>query len=155
MGALESVRSYAPQPLDGSQRDGQILQLLRWRPTENIGHNALAGAAYAIVYLLALIEIVTGFALVSQVLGSRFWTILTGWPLRLMDIQYVREIHFFTMFLFWMFFLHHLYSAMLVSKEEKTGVMESIFSGYKFFPEEVVEAQREPGVSRSDVSIKT
>lgn len=125
----------------------------RWRPTENIGHNALAGAAYSIVYLFALIEIVTGFALYSHVLGTRFWTILTGWPLRLMDIQYVRQIHFFLMFLFWMFFLHHLYSAMLVSKEEKTGVMESIFSGYKFFPEEVVEAQGESAASpREDAS---
>jgi Ni/Fe-hydrogenase 1 B-type cytochrome subunit len=112
---------------------------LRWRPTANIGHNALAGAAYAAVYVLALMEILTGLALFSHVLGSSFWQALTGWPMRLIDIQYVREIHFLTMFAFWMFFLHHLYSAMLVSKEEKTGVMESIFSGYKFVPAEDLE----------------
>jgi Ni/Fe-hydrogenase 1 B-type cytochrome subunit len=124
---------------------------LRWRPTPNIGHNALAGAAYVVVYLLALIEILTGLALFSHVLGSRFWAAVTGWPLRLMDIQYVREIHFLLMFAFWMFFLHHLYSAMLVSKEEKTGVMESIFSGYKFVPEEeLVEMQGTPASSTSE-----
>jgi Ni/Fe-hydrogenase 1 B-type cytochrome subunit len=123
---------------------------LRWRPTANIGHNALAGAAYSLVYLLALIEIVTGLALFSHVLGSRFWSIVTGWPLRLIDIQHIREIHFLVMFTFWMFFMHHLYSAMLVGKEEKTGVMESIFSGYKFIPEEqVIEAQATPTVSTS------
>jgi Ni/Fe-hydrogenase 1 B-type cytochrome subunit len=123
---------------------------LRWRPTANIGHNALAGAAYSVVYLLALIEIVTGLALFSHVLGSRFWTIVTGWPLRLVDIQYVREIHFLVMFTFWMFFLHHLYSAMLVSKEEKTGVMESIFSGYKFIPGEQLLEQGTTASSTSE-----
>jgi Ni/Fe-hydrogenase 1 B-type cytochrome subunit len=39
------------------------------------------------------------------------------------------------MFGFWMFFIHHLYTAILVSIEEENGVMESIFSGYKFVPE--------------------
>lgn len=127
---------------------------LRWRPTPNIGHNALAGAAYTVVYVLALIEILTGLALFSHVLGSRFWAAVTGWPVRLLDIQYVREIHFLIMFTFWMFFLHHLYSAMLVSKEEKTGVMESIFSGYKFIPgekpvEQVTPASSTPGLTSS------
>ena len=48
-----------------------------------------------------------------------------------------------------MFFIHHLYTAILVSVEEENGVMESIFSGYKFVPEQELrnaiaeEAKRE------------
>ena len=54
----------------------------------------------------------------------------------MVDIQWLREIHFLVMFGFWMFFIHHLYTAILVSIEEENGVMESIFSGYKFVPEQ-------------------
>jgi len=117
-------------------RTAQFYSFLRWRPIPTIGHNALAGAAYTVVYALAVIEILTGLALYSHILGSRFWAALTGWPLRLIDIQYVREIHFILMFAFWMFFLHHIYSSLLISSEEKAGVMESIFSGYKFVSED-------------------
>ncbi|MFZ3332193.1 MAG: hypothetical protein WA197_16280, partial [Candidatus Acidiferrales bacterium] len=54
--------------------------------------------------------------------------------------------HFLVMFGFWMFFIHHLYTAILVSVEEENGVMESIFSGYKFIPEhELREAIEEEG----------
>jgi Ni/Fe-hydrogenase 1 B-type cytochrome subunit len=127
----------------------------RWRPTATIGHNALAGAAYSVVYALALIEIVTGLALFSHVLGSRFWAALTGWPLRLIDIQYVREIHFFLMFTFWMFFLHHLYSSILISWEERAGVMESIFSGYKFVSEDDLRKENVELALEKQVSGKT
>lgn len=116
----------------------------RWRPAAAVGHNALAGATYTIVYALALVEIVTGLALFSHVLGSRFWTIVTGWPLRLMDVQHVREIHFLTMFAFWIFFIHHIYSSVLVDLEEKTGLVDSIFSGYKFVPEQQVREAEAP-----------
>jgi len=109
----------------------------RWRSPALAGHNALAGATYAVVYALALLEIVTGLALFSHVLGSRFWTIVTGWPLLLMDVQHIREIHFLGMFGFWIFFVHHIYSAVLISSEERTGTMESIFSGCKFLPPEL------------------
>ena len=49
-----------------------------------------------------------------------------GWIPHVVDIQWLREIHFFLMFCFWMFFIHHLYTAILVSIEEENGVMESI-----------------------------
>jgi Ni/Fe-hydrogenase 1 B-type cytochrome subunit len=39
------------------------------------------------------------------------------------------------MFGFWMFFIHHIYTAILVSIEEQSGLMDSIFSGFKYVPE--------------------
>lgn len=108
---------------------------MAWSPTPHIGHNAMAGAAYAAVYGMALVEILTGLALYSQGLGSNTLTFFVGWIPHVIDIQWLREIHFLVMFGFWMFFIHHLYTAILVSVEEENGVMESIFSGYKFVPE--------------------
>jgi Ni/Fe-hydrogenase 1 B-type cytochrome subunit len=46
----------------------------------------------------------------------------------------VRNLHYVTMFLIWAFTVHHVYSALLVSVEEKNGLMGSIFSGHKFIP---------------------
>jgi len=114
---------------------GKYYTFMAWSPVRYIGHNPLAGFAYAIVYVMAIVEILTGFALYANVLGSRFLTALVGWIPRLVDIQYLREIHFVVMFGFWMFFIHHLYTAILVSVEEQDGLMDSIFSGYKFVPE--------------------
>ena len=36
----------------------------------------------------------------------------------------------------WAFFVHHVYSAILMSQVEATGTVESIFSGHKFVPRE-------------------
>lgn len=125
---------------------GKYYGFMTWSPTPHIGHNAMAGAAYAAVYIMAFVEILTGLALYSRVLGSRTLTFFFGWIPRVMDIQWLREIHFLVMFGFWMFFIHHLYTAILVSIEEENGVMESIFSGYKFIPEhELQEAVAEEG----------
>ena len=119
---------------------------MTWSPTPHIGHNAMAGAAYAAVYGMAFVEILTGLALYSRVLGSRTLSFFVGWIPHVMDIQWLRGIHFLVMFGFWMFFIHHLYTAILVSIEEENGVMESIFSGYKFVPEhELREAIAEEG----------
>ena len=65
-----------------------------WSPTPHIGHNALAGAAYAAVFGMAFVEILTGFALTrgfseAECLSSS----LAGFPVSV-DIQWLREIHF-------------------------------------------------------------
>jgi len=124
---------------------------MTWSPTPHVGHNAAAGAAYAAVFGMAFVEILTGLALYSRVLGSRTLSFFVGWIPRVIDIQWLREIHFLVMFGFWMFFIHHLYTAILVSIEEENGVMESIFSGYKFVPEhELREAIAEEGGEASE-----
>ena len=43
------------------------------------------------------------------------------------------------MYLFFVFVIHHVYSAILVSWEERNGLVESIFTGYKFVPEDELE----------------
>ncbi len=125
---------------------GKYYLFMSWSPTPHIGHNALAGASYAVIYGMAFVEILTGLALYSRILGHSWLSFFVGWLPHLIDVQWLRLIHFLTMFGFWMFFIHHLYTAILVSVEEENGVMESIFSGYKFVPEhELQEALAEEG----------
>jgi Ni/Fe-hydrogenase 1 B-type cytochrome subunit len=119
---------------------------MRWSEDPHIGHNAMAGSAYVAVFAMAIIEILTGLALYSQVLGSGTLSFFVGWIPNVLDIQWLREIHFLVMFGLWMFFIHHLYTCILVAVEEENGLMESIFSGYKFVPEhelrEAIEEER-------------
>jgi Ni/Fe-hydrogenase 1 B-type cytochrome subunit len=114
---------------------------MAWSPLSFIGHNPLAGAAYMAIYGMAVVEIITGFALYSQLLRSSVMNSLIGWLPRYIDIQWLREIHFLIMFGFWMFFIYHLYTAILISIEEDNGLMDSIFSGYKFVPKKQLELE--------------
>lgn len=132
---------------------GKYYGFMAWSPVRYIGHNPMAGAAYAVVYAMAIVEILTGLVLYSQILGNKVLLFFVGWILRLIDIQWIREIHFLVMFGFWMFFIHHIYTAILVSVEEENGLMDSIFSGYKFIPKE--ELLRDPAVEELQPDVDT
>ncbi len=111
----------------------------RREPEPEIGHNSLATASYMVIVLLLIIECVTGLVLYSVVSGSHFLRLIVGWIPRIVDIQYIRTIHYFIMFCFMAFVIHHVYSAVLVSMEQKNGLMESIFSGWKFVPRSLLK----------------
>jgi Ni/Fe-hydrogenase 1 B-type cytochrome subunit len=113
---------------------------LRRGPESRVGHNPLAGATYSTIYAFIVIEILTGLALFNHVRHSHVIGFFIGWLPLLISIQYLREIHFFLMFVFWAFFIHHIYSAWLMSIEERSGLIGSIFSGYKNLPADFVAA---------------
>ena len=106
----------------------------RHEPSPEIGHNSLATSTYLVIGMLLVLECITGLVLYSVVRGSHLLTSLVGWIPRMVDIQYIRATHYFVMFLFMAFVVHHVYSAILVSMESHNGLMDSIFSGWKFVP---------------------
>ena len=77
--------------------------------------------------------------LFSVVEGGPVLRFLVGWIPRLIDIQWIRFVHFLVMFIFVGFLIHHVYSAVLVGIAEKNGEMESIFTGWKFVPRHLLE----------------
>jgi Ni/Fe-hydrogenase 1 B-type cytochrome subunit len=103
-------------------------------PEEYPGHSGLAGATYAVIYLIYLGMIATGLALYT-VYAS------VGSPFRVFDflvplfggLQFTRLIHHIGMWLLLMFFVFHIYFVTLSSSTERSGTVDSIFSGYKFF----------------------
>ena len=106
----------------------------RFDPGRRVGHNPLAALTYFIIYLLILVEILTGLALYDQVLHNLVLHEFIGWLPLLIDVQYLRLIHFFLMFVFFAFVIFHVYASVLVSLEEENGLLDSIFSGWKFMP---------------------
>jgi Ni/Fe-hydrogenase 1 B-type cytochrome subunit len=96
-----------------------------------VGHNALAGTAYSVVFLLYLTMVCTGFALYSEHAPGGFLHKTFGVLLQFFSNQGVRLTHHGVMWLLIAFAIHHVYSAWLMDVKEKGGVMSSIFSGYK------------------------
>lgn len=112
---------------------------LRKDLAHHVGHNALAAMTYLLMFTFMLIEIITGLTLYTQVRGKWVLGWLFGWIPRVIDIQHIRLLHFCIMFAFFAFVIHHVYSAVLVSWEERNGLIESIFTGYKFVPKAELE----------------
>jgi len=121
---------------------------LRKDLVHQVGHNALAAITYLVMFTLMFIEIITGLTLYTQVRGKWVLGWLFSWVPGVIDIQYMRLIHFCIMFAFFAFVIHHVYSAVLVSWEERNGLIESIFTGYKFVPE--AELEEDPALSKVD-----
>jgi Ni/Fe-hydrogenase 1 B-type cytochrome subunit len=126
-------------PIDPWWRKGLIKQLkyylfLNPHPDSEVGHNPLAALTYLAIYGLMVVEIATGMALYNHILGNRVLGVFVDWIPHIINIRYVREIHFLIMFAFFAFVIHHVYSAVLIGIEERSGLVGGIFSGYKFFP---------------------
>jgi Ni/Fe-hydrogenase 1 B-type cytochrome subunit len=96
-----------------------------------VGHNALAGTAYSVVFLLYLVMMGTGFALYGEHAPLSLIHMMTSWMFVLFSNQGVRLTHHMTMWFLIAFAIHHVYSAWLMDVKERGGVMSSIFGGYK------------------------
>jgi Ni/Fe-hydrogenase b-type cytochrome subunit len=132
-------RWYAYIPIHREQWQGigdmaKFYLFMRFDPGRRTGHNPLAALSYFVIYSLILVEILTGLALYDRVLGNPVLDKFIGWLPRLIEPAYLRLIHFFLMYVFFAFIIFHIYASVLVSAEEENGLLDSIFSGWKFMP---------------------
>jgi Ni/Fe-hydrogenase 1 B-type cytochrome subunit len=109
-----------------------------------VAHNALAGLAYAAVFFLYAMMLVTGFALYGASANvSSPMHIFHGLAPLVGGLQTARLVHHVVMWLILAFVIHHVYSALLTAKLERNGELEAIFSGNKYLLREQLEAGRE------------
>jgi Ni/Fe-hydrogenase 1 B-type cytochrome subunit len=113
------------------------------KPVSKIGHNALAAMSYVGLYAMVFVEIVTGLVMYNMLRHSAILGFFVGWIPRMINIGNIRLIHFCLMWVFIAFGILHVHLAMLVSREEKKGLMDSIFIGYKVIPEEDLKEDEE------------
>ncbi len=105
-------------------------------PPMAVGHNPLAGLTYVFVYCLYGVLVLTGFALYSVNAPTsymKFWQFLL--PI-LHGAQGARWLHHVTMWVLLMFVTAHVCISLLVSRTERNGTLDSIFSGYKYLPKD-------------------
>jgi Ni/Fe-hydrogenase 1 B-type cytochrome subunit len=117
---------------------------LRKEPPAEVGHNPLAGVTYMAIYVLFGIQIITGFALYGLSDPTSVWSHALGWVFVIVSIPFVRLIHAIIMFLLIAFTIHHVYSAVLIDIEERSGLLSSIVTGYKTLTRKhIAEAEAE------------
>jgi Ni/Fe-hydrogenase 1 B-type cytochrome subunit len=138
------VRWRALVPLRSAQWKEMIevmkfYAFIRPTPVAKVGHNAMAALSYIGIYTLVLVEIVTGLVMFNWLRHSPILTPLVGWIPRLVNIQNIRLIHFFLMFVFIAFGILHVHLCLIVSSAEKRGLIDSIFTGYKVIPVDELE----------------
>jgi Ni/Fe-hydrogenase 1 B-type cytochrome subunit len=122
---------------------------IRPTPVSKVGHNALAAFSYIGVYCLMLIEIITGLVMFNWLRHSAILTPLVGWIPGVVNIQNIRLMHFFLMFVFIAFGIFHVHLCLLVSGAEKRGLLDSIFTGYKIVPVDEVEEDDRKAIEAS------
>jgi Ni/Fe-hydrogenase 1 B-type cytochrome subunit len=140
----EGWRQYVPLKKDHFKEMLEMAKFyafIRPKPVSKIGHNHLAALSYIGLYGMIFVEAATGLVMYQRLLHNAFLAALVGWIPRLVDIQTLREIHFFLMYVFIAFGIFHVHLAMLVSRFEKHGLMDSIFIGYKAIPVEEIEEE--------------
>lgn len=105
-------------------------------PPASVGHNPLAGLTYLGVYAMYALLVLTGFALYSVNAPTsymRMWSFLL--PI-FHGAQGARWLHHVTMWVLLVFVVSHVSISLLVSRVEKNGTLDSIFSGYKYLPKD-------------------
>jgi Ni/Fe-hydrogenase 1 B-type cytochrome subunit len=140
----EGWRQFIPLSKDRFSEMWEVTKFycfLRPTPISKIGHNQMAAFSYVGIYALILVEILTGLVMYQRLLDNAFLRALVGWIPRLISLQNLRLIHFFSMYVFIAFGILHVYLSLLVSRVETRGLMDSIFIGYKVVP--VAEIEKE------------
>jgi len=133
--SFSSWRQIVPHKREQFYWMGQMFKYYTFRrrhPVPYTGHNHLAGFAYTIVSVGLFAQILTGLLLIGWIMPTGPIHALFGWSSVIPGgIMTVRVVHYLVTFLFFAFMIHHVYSAILVDWEERTGVMSSMFSGFK------------------------
>ncbi|HTW35742.1 MAG TPA: Ni/Fe-hydrogenase, b-type cytochrome subunit [Rhizomicrobium sp.] len=110
---------------------------IRREPDGYAGHNALAGASYAFIFAVYLVMIATGLALYTVDTSESSPFQVFGFLVPLFGgLQIARLIHHIGMWIVLVFMVVHIYFVFLSSIIEHIGTFDSIFSGYKFVPDE-------------------
>ena len=102
----------------------------------SVGHNTMAALSYVVLFLIALVQVFTGFGLYASTSG---WWLpkMFGWVVPFMGGDFiVRTVHHSATWLFILFTLIHVYLVFYHDWLEGRGEVSSMFGGYKFVSKE-------------------
>ena len=109
----------------------------------SVGHNSLAAFSYVALFVVALVQIFTGFGLYASNAG---WWLpkLFAWVVPFLGGDFmVRTIHHISTWIFILFTLIHVYLVLYHDWLEGRGEVSSMFGGYKYVYDERIQDDRE------------
>jgi Ni/Fe-hydrogenase 1 B-type cytochrome subunit len=107
----------------------------------SVGHNYLASLSYLVLFLLALVQIFTGFGLYAPTSGWWLHKLFAWVPYVLGDEMTTRFVHHISTWLFIIFTLVHVYLVFYHDWLEGRGESSAMISGYKFVRKERVHGE--------------
>lgn len=117
--------------------------LLTKTPVHDIGHNSLAATTYFGLFLLSVVQAMTGFMMMF-VTTNNVAEPVTTWMLFGMDGFFVvRFIHHALMWAFILFMIIHVYLVFYHDYIERNGIASSMIGGWKFIRTDVYRDFRE------------
>jgi Ni/Fe-hydrogenase 1 B-type cytochrome subunit len=123
---------FSPKRLQAMGNDIKCYLLIGEKSKCHPGHTQLGGLTYLIMMIIFLFMIFSGFAMYSVNKSGAIWTILGGWLLNVMSLQTLRLWHHLLMYVIFSFAMVHVYISTFSDVKEKSGMMGSIFTGYKY-----------------------
>ena len=102
----------------------------------SVGHNYVASMSYVVLFLLALVQIFTGFGLYAPTSGWWLPKLFAWVPWVLGDEMTTRFVHHMSTWLFVIFTLVHVYLVFYHDWLEGRGESSAMISGYKFVRKE-------------------
>ena len=98
--------------------------------TPRVGHNTLAGLFYLATFIIALLQVLSGFyMLYPESVVFQKWGLLVFGPQ-----QQGRFLHYLFMWYFIIFAAIHVYIVVWNDIKSKEGLVSSIFNGTKYIP---------------------
>lgn len=121
--------------------------MMKGKEQVHAGHNPMAGLIYFFMFLLFLIQCITGFGLYAAT--SSFWfPKLFAWvPYFLGGDHNTLLIHHATMWLFILFTFIHVYLVFYHDYIEGRGEISSMGGGWKFLEQEVFDEANAPVIT--------
>ena len=113
--------------------------LLSPKPVYDIGHNSLAAFTYFGVFVLFIIQTVTGLAMFCVSTNNVMEPFFTWVLLKCGGFFVVRQIHHIAMWAFILFTIAHIYLVFYHDYIERNGIASSILGGWKFVREDLAE----------------
>ena len=105
----------------------------------SVGHNYMASFSYVMLFVIALVQIFTGFGLYAPTSGWWLPKLFAWVPDLLGGDAQARFVHHFATWLFIIFTLIHVYLVFYHDWLEGRGESSSMISGYKFVRKERIE----------------
>jgi Ni/Fe-hydrogenase 1 B-type cytochrome subunit len=106
---------------------------------ESVGHNSLASFTYLIVFLLFLMQSLTGFGMYAA-MSDGWFPKLFAWIVPVLGgDEMTRHVHHILMWVFIIFSMIHIYLCFYHDYVERRGVTSSMIGGWKFIEKEQLE----------------
>jgi Ni/Fe-hydrogenase 1 B-type cytochrome subunit len=109
----------------------------------SVGHNAMAGFIYFMLFIAFVVQVITGFGLYADT--SMWWfPQLFAWVPEVLGGQFfTRQLHHAAMWGFIVFSLIHVYLVFYHDYVEGRGEISSMGGGWKFIEEEAFQADEQ------------